>query len=221
MVPPSFAPIVQEGVFDDLHKQISSTSLAPKPNSRKGVEGSGSRRRLKGHWKPSEDVKLREFVALHGPKNWNLISEQIPGRSGKSCRLRWVNQLDPRIKNCAFSKEENDVLIAAHAVYGNQWSKIARFLPGRTDNRIKNQWHVLTTRRHKNVITGLCVHVSGDSINGTSGSTITLLGQSTESSSFACMNTPISPSAVVSACLPNVMAVRPSSQFIDFLGAGE
>nr|GFA86638.1 transcription factor MYB44 [Tanacetum cinerariifolium] len=78
MVPPSFAPIVQKGVLDALHNQISSTSLAPKPNSQKGGV---SHRRLKGHWKPSEDIKLREFVALHGPKNWNLISEQLPGRS--------------------------------------------------------------------------------------------------------------------------------------------
>ncbi|GJX23945.1 transcription factor MYB105-like protein [Tanacetum coccineum] len=207
MVPPSFAPIVQKGVLDDLHNQISSTSLAPKPNSQKGGV---SRRRLKGHWKPSEDIKLREFVALHGPKNWNLISEQLPGRSGKSCRLRWVNQLDPRIKNCAFSKEENDILMAAHVVYGNQWSKIARFLPGRTDNRIKNQWHV------KNDVTRLCAHVSGDSINGSS--TITFPGILTEDSSFSCMNTPISPSVVVSAGRPNVIVPRSPPQFIDFLG---
>lgn len=37
----------------------------------------------KGHWKLSEDVKLRDLVALHGPRNWNLISEQFPGRSGE------------------------------------------------------------------------------------------------------------------------------------------
>ncbi|GJZ28899.1 Myb-like protein AA [Tanacetum coccineum] len=219
MVPPSFAPIVQQGVLDDLHSQISSNSLAPKLNSQKGGKGGVSRRRLKGHWKPSEDVKLREFVALHGPKNWNHISEQLPGRSGKSCRLRWVNQLDPRAKNCALSKEENDVLMAAHAVYGNQWSKIARFLPGRTDNRIKNQWDVLTSRRHKNVVTRLCAHVSGDSINGSS--TITFPEILTEDSSFSCMNTPISPSVVVSAGLPNVIAPRSPPQFIDFLGVGE
>nr|GEZ57009.1 hypothetical protein [Tanacetum cinerariifolium] len=158
-------------------------------------KGGVSRRRLKGHWKPSEDIKLREFVALHGPKNWNLMSEQLPGRS------------------------ENDILMAVHAVYGNKWSKIARFLPGRTDNRIKNQWHVLTARRRKNVVTRLCVHVSGDStING---STITYPGILTEDSSFSCMNTPISPSVVISAGLPNVIAPRSPPQFIDFLGVGE
>lgn len=38
----------------------------------------------RGHWRPAEDTKLKELVALYGPQNWNLIAEKLEGRSGKS-----------------------------------------------------------------------------------------------------------------------------------------
>lgn len=37
----------------------------------------------RGHWRPSEDEKLRELVESYGPHNWNAIAENLRGRSGK------------------------------------------------------------------------------------------------------------------------------------------
>ncbi|XP_010523097.1 PREDICTED: transcription factor MYB29-like [Tarenaya hassleriana] len=102
----------------------------------------------KGAWTVEEDKKLIAYIQEYGEGGWRDIPPKAGlKRCGKSCRLRWTNYLKPDIKRGEFSPEEEQIIIMLHASRGNKWSAIAKHLPRRTDNEIKNYWNTHLKKR--------------------------------------------------------------------------
>jgi hypothetical protein len=53
-------------------------------------------------WLERDDWELRKLVEQYG-YNWSVIAEKLEERLRKSCRERWINQLDPSINRSEWS----------------------------------------------------------------------------------------------------------------------
>ncbi|KAM5577424.1 transcription factor MYB114 [Rosa sericea] len=107
----------------------------------------------KGSWTKEEDQLLRNYIEKHGEGRWHKVPFQAGlNRCRKSCRMRWLNYLKPNIKRGDFAEDEVDLMIRLRKLLGNRWSLIAKRLPGRTSNDVKNYW---SARRRRDIDFGI------------------------------------------------------------------
>ncbi|CAN4088834.1 unnamed protein product [Withania somnifera] len=106
----------------------------------------------RGPWTIEEDNLLVHYITNHGEGRWNMLAKHAGlKRTGKSCRLRWLNYLKPDVKRGNLTPQEQLLILELHSKLGNRWSKIAQYLPGRTDNEIKNYWRTRVQKQARNL----------------------------------------------------------------------
>lgn len=122
------------------HGESVKTEGPPhKKNAHCFKESSSFKNRIH-RWSAEEDEVLTQVVNEHGTKNWQTVACAIPGRNAHSCLSRWKYVLDPAINKGPWSQQEELKLIRAHQIYGNQWSKMVKHFPGRTNDALKGHW---------------------------------------------------------------------------------
>jgi hypothetical protein len=104
---------------------------------------------IKGAWGKEEDSKLISLYEKYG-RNWAAISKEMPQRTGKQIRDRFLNSLDTRYKRGKFSEEEDKMILKYHKIYGNQWAKIAKKIKTRTGDMVKNRFYSSLNKDIKN-----------------------------------------------------------------------
>jgi hypothetical protein len=102
--------------------------------------------RAKSKFQPCEDLSLLEIVHGIGIPNWAEIAEQFPGRNARQCRERWTNYVNLSLVKQEWTEAEDEILRQSYQDMGPKWFIIARSLPGRSRNSVKNRYFLLQHR---------------------------------------------------------------------------
>lgn len=139
--------IEQEKEESNNHELVDSSMLSKKskkiqkesqqtPKSTLPIDPKSKRK----PWQAHEDAQVVELVDKYGAR-WARIASFLPGRTGKQVRDRYTNKLRPSINKDEWTKEEEKIFNLLYKQMGNKWSKIASFLPGRTEGQVKNRFY--------------------------------------------------------------------------------
>ncbi|KAL1929103.1 hypothetical protein VTP01DRAFT_2162 [Rhizomucor pusillus] len=96
---------------------------------------------VKQKWTKEDDEALRNAVRQIGDRNWQQIAAMLGNKTGQQCLQRWHKSINPAIRRCRWTQQEDAALMAAVQVYGvGNWNKVQRHIAGRTDMQCRERY---------------------------------------------------------------------------------
>lgn len=100
-------------------------------------------------WTREEDDLLKRLVLLH-PQDWKTIATSFPDKSSTSVKKRWDLRHNPATKKSKWTAEEDQTILRLRArLGGGYWKTIAKYLPGRPPDAIKNRYYCSLRRKKR------------------------------------------------------------------------
>jgi hypothetical protein len=88
-------------------------------------------------------------VLLH-PQDWKTIAISFPDKSCTSVKKRWDLRHNPATKKSKWTAEEDQTILRLRArLGGGYWKTIAKYLPGRPPDAIKNRYYCSLRRKKR------------------------------------------------------------------------
>ncbi|EIN10338.1 hypothetical protein PUNSTDRAFT_132431 [Punctularia strigosozonata HHB-11173 SS5] len=87
------------------------------------------------------DTLLLDLVKRYGTDNWALVARCMdPPTTPAIVQARYLRTLDPRLKRGAWTREEDERLREAVAVWGKSWVDVAECINGRNNEQCRDRW---------------------------------------------------------------------------------
>ena len=99
---------------------------------------------------PEEDAELIRLVDAKGENDWQAIANEMPSRTVRQCKERWLNYLSPSLDKSPWKEAEDKLLNEKYRELGSRWRLIAQSFPNRTEIAVKNRMKKLLRKQAKN-----------------------------------------------------------------------
>ncbi|CAD8078370.1 unnamed protein product [Paramecium primaurelia] len=101
-------------------------------------------------WTEEEDKEVLRLTKIY-QFNWKQIANEIPNRTGRQIRERYVNHLDSNIIKTPWTKQEDKKIWEMYQKMGTRWSDMSKKMPGRPENMIKNRFYSFIRKQYGKV----------------------------------------------------------------------
>eukprot|EP00750_Incisomonas_marina_P006553 INCI14643.1.p1 GENE.INCI14643.1~~INCI14643.1.p1 ORF type:complete len:457 (+),score=80.38 INCI14643.1:454-1824(+) len=93
-------------------------------------------------WSVAED-NILIAAYINDRMSFEQLTRQLPGKTREQCEARWLYYMQQTGNKGAWTRHEDQILHVCQKGYGNRWKSIKNFLPGRSENAVKNRWNAI------------------------------------------------------------------------------